>query len=266
MKVPIFSSEGKAVGEISLPEFFSTPLNLYLIARAVISDQTHLFQPKGNYKYAGLETSAKYRGRKEDFGSLKNRGGAKLPREVFPKGTHGKVRRIPSSVKGRRAHPPKVEKKIVEKINKKEYKKALACALSACANLNLVLKRGHKINQNIKLPIILDSEDSPLKTSQAKKLFESLGLADDLARAQKKKILSGIRKRRTKAKRYPKSVLVVVENENSPLARASRNLAGVDVISASKLKVSDLAPGTHPGRLCVFSKKALESLENLTKI
>ncbi|MCX8163480.1 MAG: 50S ribosomal protein L4 [Candidatus Micrarchaeota archaeon] len=259
-QVPIYSMDGKEIERISLPEIFSTKINLYLIARAAIADQTQLYQPKGNYIYAGLETSAKYRGRKEDYGSLKNRGQARLPREVLPDGGWGKVRRIPSSVKGRRAHPPKVEKKIVEKINKKEYAKALASALAACTNIDFVLKRGHKINKELVLPIILDSEDSPAKTSQALKLFEKLGLKDDILRAkQKTKKVSGIRLRKG-GKKTPKSFLVVVENLDSNLAKASRNLPGVDVVDVKALKVLDLAPGTHPARLLVISKKALGAL------
>ena len=261
MKVAVYSTkDGKEIEKIELAEFFSEKINPYLIARAVISDQTKKFQPKGNYIYAGLETSAKYRGRKEDFGSLKNRGGAKLPREVMPKGTHGKVRRIPSSVKGRRAHPPKVEKKIVEKINKKEYIKALQSALAACANIEYVLKRGHKIDQKMQLPIILDVESSPNKTSQLIKLLTQLGLEKDLNRSKKPKKISGIQ-RRTKSKKYPKTFLLIVKDKNSPLARAARNIAGATLRSASEVEVQDLAPGTQPGRLLIITKDGLTEIE-----
>ncbi|MFN3909978.1 MAG: 50S ribosomal protein L4 [Candidatus Anstonellaceae archaeon] len=265
-EVPVFSADGKKKENIVLEEFFFTQINPYLIARAAIADQTKQYQPKGNYIYAGLETSAKYRGRKDDFGSLKNRGQAKLPREVLPKGGWGKVKRIPSAVKGRRAHPPKVEKKIIEKINKKEYKKALCSALSAITQLNFVLKRGHKIDQNLSLPIILEEEKTPLKTSDAFKLFQKIGIGEDIKRAKEKtKKRTGVRKRKG-GKKTPKSFLLVVSDLSSPLAKASKNLPGVDVVNAQNLKVLDLAPGTHFGRLTVFSKQALEVLKERLKV
>jgi len=35
----------------------------------------------------------------------------------------------------------------------------------------------------------------------------------------------------------------------------------VKVVEASNLNVADLAPGTHPGRLTVWSKSALASVQ-----
>ncbi|MEM3361846.1 MAG: 50S ribosomal protein L4 [Candidatus Anstonellaceae archaeon] len=260
VKVPLYSIDGKEIEQIELPEFFSSKINFYLIARAAIADQTKLYQPKGNYIYAGLQTSAKYRGRKGDYGSLKNRGQARLPREVLPKGNWGKVRRIPSAVKGRRAHPPKVEKKIIEKINKKEYTKALMSALAACTNSHLALKRGHKFKKDLTLPVVLESEEGIKKTSEAYNLFSAIGVGEDILRAkQKTKVVSGVRRRKG-GKKTPKSLLVVVENISSPVAKASKNLPGVDVVESKDLRVVDLAPGTHPGRLLVITKKALETL------
>ena len=64
-----------------------------------------------------------------------------LPHEKLPKGRYGRVRMIPFAVTGRRAHPPKVEKIIEEKINKKEYQKALFSAISATASSDVVKNR-----------------------------------------------------------------------------------------------------------------------------
>ncbi len=261
VNVPIYSSDGKKMSDIQLPAVFSEPLRVDLIKRASISDQTKQYQPKGNDVWAGMKTSAKYRGRKDDYGSLKNQGGAMLPREVQPKGKHGKVRRIPSSVKGRRAHPPKAEKIIVEQINKKEYQKALHSAISATADTKLVIARGHRVSEKMQFPIILDnSAISIQKTSEAKKMFETIGLSDDMKRACNAKRRSGVGSRRPKMK-YPRSALLVVSDvQKSNLAKATRNLAGFDVVSASKLRVIDLAPGTFAGRLTAYTKDALEQI------
>lgn len=246
------------MSEIALPKAFEQEVSEVLIKRAAISDQTKQYQRKGNDVWAGVRTSAKYRGRKDDYGSLKNQGGAMLPREVQPKGKHGKVRRIPSSVKGRRAHPPKVAKVIIERINKREYAKALESAMAASASAKFVIARGHAVDEKLSLPIILDeSADSIVKTIEARKMFEAIGVSTDMKRAQKTKKRTGVGARKGGVIRA-KSMLVVVADSKSKLAKAAKNLAGFDVVSVSKLKVLDLAPGAKPGRLTAYTKAALE--------
>lgn len=260
MKSEIYSLEGKAEKAIELPECFSEALRPDLIKRAVLSDESRLYQPKGAFPRAGLQTSAVYDGRKEDFGSLKNKGGAKLPREVGAKGQHGKVKRIPSSVKGRRAHPPKAQKVLVEEMNEKEYKKALRTAVAATTSVQLAKERGHVFDAK-KLPLILDNAFEGVKKARdVLAIFAKLGIAGDVAKAKDNtKALSGTRHTRSTSKYVPKSILVVVKDGS--VLKAARNLAGVDAVKVSDLKVRHLAPGTHAGRLTVFSANAIDELK-----
>jgi len=245
-KAAVYSQKGEKVSDVSLPKAFEQKVSDALIRRAAISDQTKTYQSKGNDIWAGVRTSAKYRGVKDSYASLKNQGGAMLPREIQPKGRHGRVRRIPSSVKGRRAHPPKVTKVIVERINKKEYAKALESAMAASASVEFVKARGHSIDEKISLPIILDeSADSIAKTSDAKKMFEAIGVGSDMKRATKAKPRSGVGARKGGVKRA-KSMLVVVAGEKSKLAKAAKNLAGFDVVTVDKLRVLDWLPEQSP--------------------
>src|SRR3989344_841072 len=110
MKADVYSIEGKVVKNIELPSIFKSDSRDDLIKRAVLSEESKIYQPKGSFRLAGLLTSARYRGRKEDFGSVKNKGIPHLPHEVLPGGQLGKVKRVPHAVKGRRAHPPKPQK------------------------------------------------------------------------------------------------------------------------------------------------------------
>jgi large subunit ribosomal protein L4e len=55
-------------------------------------------------------------------------------------------------------------------------------------------------------------------------------------------------------------LLVVLKDEG--IGKAARNLTGVDIVEVSNLNVEDLAPGTHAGRLTVWTKSALEFVEN----
>lgn len=259
MKAQTYNIEGKAAGEVALPAAFDEPVRDDLIARAAISDQTWEYQPKGNDIWAGMKTSARYRGRKEDFGSAKNHGIAKLPREVLSNGRFGRVRRIPSSVKGRRAHPPHVEKTLVELMNKKEYAKALRSAIAASANSESVAKRGHKVPGGMKLPIVFDdSVENAAKTSQVEKALMAIGIGEDIARAKVARRRNGVGARKGGAKRA--RTLLVVVGKACPLAKAARNIAGVNVVEAQNLRVLDLAPGAKGGRLAAYTKSALEAI------
>ncbi len=58
----------------------------------------------------------------------------------------------------------------------------------------------------------------------------------------------------------PKSFLVVV-GKDSGIGMAARNLPGVDVSEVHALNAHVLAPGTHPGRLVLWTTSAIERLE-----
>jgi large subunit ribosomal protein L4e len=246
MKATIYSLEGKVLKQMDLPAQFSVEGRADLIKRAVLSEESRLYQPKGAYKYAGLETSARYRGRKEDFGAIKNRGISRLPREVLPEGQFGKVKRIPFAVKGRRAHPPKPEKKIVELLNRKEYRKALLAAIALTTDRDTVSSR-YKADIGLSLPIVLDNSFEKLnKTKDVLKVFKALKLDKFLERAKQFNT---------------KSPLVVVSGGS--ILKAARNLPGVDVVSVEDLKVRHLAPGTHPGRLTLYSEGAITKISEI---
>jgi large subunit ribosomal protein L4e len=243
MKATVYSIEGKALRQIDLPSVFESPQREDLVKRAVLSEESMTYQPKGNFRLAGLLTSARYRGRKEDYGSGKNKGIPHLPHEVLPGGQLGKVKRVPHAVKGRRAHPPKPQKKIVEFINKKEHLLALASALSYSANRDAVMRRS-KAEIILALPIVLENNfENIKKTRDVLKVLEALKLEKMLARSKR----TGT-----------KSALIVVASGD--VTKAAANLPGVDVVRVSELEVRDLAPGTHPGRLTLFSENSLPEI------
>ncbi len=266
-KAHVYGLDGKVLEEVELPAVFATEVREEIIRRAVLAEETWEKQPKGNYRWAGLETSARYVGRKEAYATLKNRGQSRLPREFFGGGRPGRVRYIPSAVSGRRAHPPKPEKNIYEKINKKEHDLALRSAIAATADAELAKARGHRISLKAskasasgsetleELPIILSSEKLPSKTKEFFAFISSL-VPEDVEKAKAK---------RGPNKKHPKTVLVVAAPDEEALIRAARNVPGVDAISAAELLVKYFAPGGHPGRLTVYTEKALALLDERWK-
>ncbi len=258
MKVNILNLQGKQVEQIELPPQFSEEIRGDLINRAFHAHASLFRQPKGTDPRAGLKTTAEYYGRRRGWRQTINTGRSRLPREKLAGGRLGRVLRVPHAVKGRRAHPPKPAKKIIEKINLKEKSKAIRSALAASIDEKMVQSK-HIVN--ITLPIVLTDEfESLKKTKEAVAVLVSLGLGEELQRAANGiKRTSGIKRLRGRAKRTPSSALIVIANDNG-IEKAARNIAGVDVANVKNLTASLLAPGGVPGRLVVWSKSALEKL------
>lgn len=257
MKSHVYSLAGKKGKEIALPKVFEEKYLPKVIARAVTARQSKDLQPKGTDVLAGLRTTAEYIGRRAAFRSGINRAMARLPRIKRGGGGLGHVRRVPQAVSGRRAHPPKAEKKLVKAINKKEMALAVRSALAATTSKELVEARGHAIKGVSEVPVVFeDALEGLKKTKEAVKALESVGLGKDLERGKKKKVRAGRGTRRGKKHKKRKSVLVVV----SKGGKALKNLPGVDVVTVSKLGIEALAPGSKAGRLTVYTESALKEL------
>jgi len=250
-KAPLFGIEGEQKTMINLPPIFNTPLRKDLIKRAFLAEFTAGLQPKGRDPMAGKRTTA------ESYGV--GRGIARVPRLK----NNPRAALINFAVGGRLAHPPRVEKKIVEEINKKEKIIATASAIAATSNRELVVQRGHIIELE-ELPIIIESGvlNEIKKTKSAKDFLAKIGVYNDIVRAaDRTRIRAGRGKMRGRKYIVPRSVLFVVDDHRSPFALAVRNLPGVDVATPQQLSVLQLAPGGVPGRLTVYTDSSLEILQ-----
>lgn len=245
MKVQVFSIDGNAVGEIELPPVFQEEFRPDLIKRAVLSLQSRRLQPHGSDPYAGIRTSA------HSWGS--GRGVAHVPRIK----NASRAARVPQARGGREAHPPKVEKVLVEKINAKEMRKALHSAIAATAMKEIMVRRGHLFEGS--LPLVVEDRLGELKkTAEVVNALMALGVYADIERSrQSRRIRAGRGKMRGRVYKQKKSILIVTANE--PLD-AARNLPGVDVATVRQLNAELLAPGTHPGRLTVWTEGAIREL------
>jgi large subunit ribosomal protein L4e len=56
---------------------------------------------------------------------------------------------------------------------------------------------------------------------------------------------------------------LIVVAENKGIMEASRNIPGVEIVTVSDLNVELLAPGTHPGRLTIWTNGAIGKLNEL---
>jgi len=241
MNVTVRDLDGDDAGEADLPAAFEARPRPDLVKRAVLAAQANRKQDYGSDEYAGMRTPA------ESFGS--GRGMAHVPREG------GQGRRVPQTVGGRRAHPPKAEKDRSLSINDKERKAAVESAIAATADADLVRERGHEFDADLELPLVVsDAFEDLLKTQAAVEALEALGVHADVERADEATIKAGSGSSRGRKYRRPSSLLVVTSEEPS---RAARNLAGVDVTTGREVNAEDLAPGGVPGRLTIWTESAL---------
>jgi large subunit ribosomal protein L4e len=265
MKANFFDINGQIKKEIDLPNYFSQEYRPDLIKKAVISSQSNSYQPKGNSPLSNRENTAEYIGSRK-YRPVQNRnintGHARLPRLKNNRTIMaGRVAGVSQAVGGPRAHPPKVAKILIKKINSKERTKAIISALSATTKEELVKDRGHIYAETIKLPIIFeDSLETIKKTSEINALLEKIGVVDDVLKAKtKKQVRAGKGKMRGRRYKRRKSVLFVLNDSKN--YKAFTNLEGTDVVSANQLSIQELAPGTHAGRLTIFTESAIEALK-----
>tara|TARA_Y100000768_G_scaffold159522_1_gene119207 strand:- start:997 stop:1866 length:870 start_codon:yes stop_codon:yes gene_type:complete len=254
--------------KVSLPESFSSEIRTDLVKLAVASARANRRQAYGSNPHvgkrkpmSGMKHSVEWWG--------KGRGVSRIMRRTGQR----RGAQNPHTLGGRRAHGPKVEKDWSRKLNRNERRLARNSALAATADVDMVSNRGHRFAEEIStLPIILgdysengekiDIEAFNLSggTRKVNAIFEALGLGDDLRRARDgRKIRAGKATMRGRVHKTPKSILLVVANKDG-LAKAARNLPGVDVVAAKDLSAEHLAPGGDLGRLTVFTKAAVEAL------
>lgn len=261
-EVKIINGENKEVGKQKLPSQFSEPIRVDLIKRAVDAIQGNKRQRYGADPRAGKKQATRLSRRRRDYKGAYGKGLSRMPRKTMTRrGTQmmwvGAF--APSTVGGRRAHPPSSEQDFSKRINDKERRKAIRSALAASIDKKMVEARGHKVPANYPFVLATDVE-SVEKTSDFEALLEKVGLASDLERGGKQNVRAGSGKARGRRLKKSKGALIVVSGDCKAI-KAARNIPGIDVVEIKNINAELLAPGTHAGRLTIMTKAAVEKLE-----
>jgi large subunit ribosomal protein L4e len=250
----ILETDGSNRSTITLPAVFETPYRPEVIQKVYNNLNSYTFQRQGRYPAAGQIVSAESRNTGLGIARI-----ARARGEGFPRA--GQAAGVASVRHGRLAHPPVSWKNIYKKVNKKEKLLALCSAIAATTNSELIKRRGHKIKDEIQLPIVVSNEiESIVKSKDLEKILFNLGLEEDLKR-------TFIRRNKSYHKnsinrRSALSVLILVGNDEK-IGRLSNSLPGITVKSVKSVSVLDLAPGSKPVRLTIFSENAINELTNL---
>jgi large subunit ribosomal protein L4e len=257
VKAKVIGVDGKDSGELELPAVFDTPYRPEVIHKVYVNVLSHSFQRQGRYPAAGEMVSAESRNTGLGIARLARARGEGFPRAGQAAGVAG-VRH------GRVAHPPESWKITYKKINHKEKKLGLCSAIAVTSRKELVQRRGHRIGNDVNLPLIVSNDiESVTRTRHLKDILIRIGLGDDIARASLvRKARSGTARRRGRSSRSGTSALIIVGND-SKLLSLSRSIPGVDIKHAQDVSVLDLVPGSKPIRLTIFSQSAIEYMKNL---
>jgi len=242
--------------KMELPSCFNTEIRPDLI-REIWRIQ-RMKQPYGAYLLAGKEViaSGKFRHRRHKYKTLYGLGVSRIPKKVLSRRGdrfYWKGAFISGTVGGREAHPPKPTQGRV-KINKKTRQLALKSAVAATASAEMIEnKYGRKFK--IELPMVIGSD---VLSKKPREIADFLSKLTGMEFAKKKKIRAGKGKTRgRKYKNVPKLLLVVSSKE-----KAGRlNSFGINPIFVNQLNVPLLAPGGVPGRIVVWTEKALEEMK-----
>jgi large subunit ribosomal protein L4e len=256
----VLDLEGKPTKEVAIPSAFSRPLRPDIVIRAFWILRSHGLQSYGRDPEAGEKTSA------ESGWPPTGRGISRIPRVKGERSRRaGQAAGVASVVGGRLPHPPRSEKAIYNKINKKERKLALETAIAFTADSSAVAWRGHRIG-SLALPLVVtDDIEGVSKTSELHSFFEKVGLSDEL-----KRLYDGVKRRsgkpRMRGRAYKERIgpLIVVTNDRG-VGRAAEAIPGVKVVRADSISVLDLAPAGVAGRLTFWTESSLDAIRSRSK-
>src|SRR5512136_131169 len=197
MKAQVKSLDGGVTRDIELPAIFSEEYRPDLIKKAVMALQSRRRQPHGTDPFAGIRSSA--------VGWGSGRGSSHVPR--IKNGS--RAARVPQARGGREAHPPVTAEVLIEKINRKEKRKAFLSAVAATARGELVKARGHRYEGE--LPVILvDDLETLESTPDVVAVLMAIGVYGDVERARDgKNVRAGRGKMRGRRYKQPRSLLIV---------------------------------------------------------
>jgi len=258
MAVAVMRADGTRDGEVELPRVFATPFRLDIIARAHSILSTRRFQPQGRHPTAGMDVVAR------TANPPTGQGQARIARIRTSGGRRqGEAAGVASVRGGRQAHPPRAERVIRKRINRKERRLALCSAIAATADRGLVASRGHRVPDGAELPLVVSDDVGETSTAKGvRALLGALGLYADVERLLPRRRRSGKPALRGRTKKVGKSVLFVTAGGGA-LARACGAVPGVEARRARDLSVLDLAPGAEPARLTVYTRAAIAEIASI---
>lgn len=258
MKATLYDSKGTKKSQIELPALFTTPIREDIVAKYVEAYRREQMQPYGSYVEAGKRHSASgtISHRRHEWKGHYGKGISRLPRKVmWRRGTQFMWvgAEVASTRGGRRAHPPKVDRRQL-KINTKERQIAFASAFAATVNAQSLLKRYAHIKNSSFTPSVIES--LPSKAKEFHILIDALFASLSVSPFKQRSVRAGVGKSRSRKYKSSAGVIVITANDEHA------SCAGIDIKPVNQLEITDLYP---LGRLALYTQKALKQIETFNR-
>jgi large subunit ribosomal protein L4e len=255
MKSQLITKSGDKKGTIELPSLFDTPLRQDIIQKVFEALKLNSRHPYSPSPVAGRQSTASgnVRHKRHAWRAHYGKGISRVPRKTMSRsGTQFNwiAAEVSGTRKGRKAHAPVLISHI-RKINKKEFEQAFNIALASTADISKVKERYSTINNIKEVPYIL--EEIPQKTKELILLLKKLFAENMHLIVRNKTQRAGKGKSRGRRYKSNAGLLLVI----SPSEKVKCSL--IEVKNTDDLEISSLYP---LGRLTIFTKKALDELEN----
>lgn len=254
-KIQVLDASGNKKSEIET-KIFDAKIRQDIIQKIVEIEKT--YAPHAPFYQAGQQTSASgnVRHLRHAWKSDRGRGMARVPKKKMSRRGerfHWVGAVIPGTVGGRRAHPPKLVKKL-GKINKKELMQGLRSALAMIASSELIKKKYSRLkDKDIKVPIIIDAKVLNLKTKDFMKALKKILADASIVGIKQKKIRAGKgTMRNRKYKTSAGALLVVGKDEN-------KKASGIEIVKANEVSVTNLT--SNGARIVIFTEAAVKDME-----
>ena len=258
----VLSLDDKSYTDMELPEIFNQKVDPSFLKRAFLAEESNKFQLKYTDPLAGKRKAAELTKRRHAYKTTYGHQHDRTPRKTL---SHigasfsfvGAV--APQTVGGREAHPPKPERVLVKKLNKKERVLAIRMGIAASASKDAVSKF-HDVGDISTLPLIIDDSINKIsKTKEAVEAVGKMGLSEELSRIMKRRIRAGRGKMR--GRRYKKKLgPILVTTDTATVRRALSNI-NFTIKKPGELTISDVTHAGMPGRLVIWTKSAVASLK-----
>lgn len=256
--VRVFSSKNPntVVDEVALPHVFLAPIRNDIVHFVFYNLNKNRRQAYAVNKEAGMLYAA------ESWGT--GRAVARVPR-VGGSGTHRSGQGAFGNMcrGGRMFNPTTTWRRWHRKVNLTQRRHAVAAAVAASAVPSLVMARGHRINQLPEVPFVVDSLNVA-HTSEVIELFNKFGLKEELEKVKEtRKIRPGQGKYRNRRYKTRKGPLVVFGDADNMIQKSARNIPGIEMCHVDRLNLLQLAPGSHLGRLIIWTSSAFNRLNHV---
>ena len=256
--ISVYASSGTKTSEAPLPSVFLSALRPDIVQFCHTNMNKNHRQAYAVSMKAGHMTSAHSWGTGRAVARIPRVGGGGTQRSG--QGAFGNMCRG-----GRMFAPTRTYRKWHRRVNTTQKRYAVASALAATAVPALVMARGHRVENVVEMPLVVQGDCGDVtKSKQAREMLSNLGAMDDVEKAvDSKKLRKGKGKMRNRRYVTRKGPLIVYSGDKSDVERGFRNFPGVDVCNVDRLNLLQLAPGGHMGRFVIYTESAFAALDGI---